>query len=114
MNCNEIATTVEYKLPIIIAIFNHVLGMVRQWQNLFYDGRYSATTIDRGTDFVALAKAYGAIGIDVRKPEEVDEALKTALASKDTPVVINFEIDRDDKVFPIVPPRAAISDLIEE
>lgn len=115
MNCNEIATAVEYKLPIIIAIFNnHVLGMVRQWQNLFYDGRYSATTIDRGTDFVALAKAYGAIGIDVRKPEEVDEALKTALASKDTPVVINFEIDRDDKVFPIVPPGAAISDLIEE
>lgn len=115
MNCNEIATAVEYKLPVIIAIFNnHVLGMVRQWQNLFYDSRYSSTTIDRGTDFVALAKAYGAIGIDVRKPEEVDEALKKALASKDTPVVINFEIDRDDKVFPIVPPGAAISDLIEE
>ncbi len=115
MNCNEIATAVEYKLPIIIAIFNnHVLGMVRQWQNLFYDSRYSSTTIDRGTDFVALAKAYGAIGIDVREPEEVDEALKKALASKDTPVVINFEIDRDDKVFPIVPPGAAIRDLIEE
>ncbi|NLL04732.1 MAG: biosynthetic-type acetolactate synthase large subunit [Clostridiaceae bacterium] len=115
MNCNEIATAVEYKLPIIIAIFNnHVLGMVRQWQNLFYDSRYSATTIDRGTNFVALAEAYGAIGIDVKTPEEVDGALKKALASKDTPVVINFEIDRDDKVFPIVPPGAAISDLIEE
>lgn len=115
MNCNEIATAVEYKLPIIIAIFNnHVLGMVRQWQNLFYDGRYSSTTIDRGTNFVALAEAYGAIGIDVRKPEEVDAALKRALDSKDTPVIINFEIDRDDKVFPIVPPGAAISDLIEE
>lgn len=115
MNCNEIATAVEYRLPIIIAIFNnHVLGMVRQWQNLFYDSRYSSTTIDRGTNFVALAQAYGAIGIDVRKPEEVDEALKKALSSKDTPVVINFEIDRDDKVFPIVPPGAAISDLIEE
>lgn len=115
MNCNELATAVEYKLPIIIAIFNnHVLGMVRQWQNLFYDGRYSSTNIDRGTNFVALAEAYGAIGIDVRKPEEVDEAWKKALASKDTPVVINFEIDKDDKVFPIVPPGAAISDLIEE
>ena len=115
MNCNEIATAVEYKIPIIIAIFNnHVLGMVRQWQNLFYDSRYSSTTIDRGTNFVALAEAYGAIGIDVKKPEEVDAALKKALASKDTPVVINFEIDRDDKVFPIVPPGAAISDLIEE
>lgn len=115
MNCNELATAVEYKLPIIIAIFNnHVLGMVRQWQNLFYDGRYSSTTIDRTTDFVALAKAYGAIGINVTKPEEVDEALKAALASKDTPVVINFEIDRDDKVLPIVPPGAPINELIEE
>jgi len=115
MNCNEIATAVEYKLPIIIAIFNnHVLGMVRQWQNLFYDSRYSSTTIDRATDFVALAEAYGAIGINVKAPEEVDGALEKALSSKDTPVIINFEIDRDVKVFPIVPPGAAISDLIEE
>ncbi len=115
MNCTEIATAVEYKIPIIIAILNnHVLGMVRQWQELFYDGRFSATTIDRGTNFVALAEAFGAIGINVTKPEEVDEALKKALASKDRPVLINFEIDRDDKVFPIVPPGAAIDELIEE
>ena len=115
MNCTEIATAVEYKLPIIIALLNNrVLGMVRQWQNLFYDGRYSATNIDRGTDFAALARAFGAIGMDVYKPEEVDAALLEALASKDRPVVINFEIDRDDKVFPIVPPGAAISELIEE
>lgn len=115
MNCTEIATAVEYKLPIIIAILNnHVLGMVRQWQELFYDGRYSSTTIDRGTDFVALARAFGAIGINVTKSEEVDAALITALASQDRPVLINFEIDRDDKVFPIVPPGAAISELIEE
>lgn len=115
MNCTEIATAVEYKLPIIIAILNnHVLGMVRQWQELFYDGRFSATTIDRGTNFVALAEAFGAIGINVTKPEEVDEALKKALASKDRPVLINFEIDRDDKVFPIVPPGAPIDELIEE
>mgnify|MGYP003807204509 CR=1 FL=1 len=115
MNCNELATAVEYKLPIVVAIFNNrALGMVRQWQNLFYDSRYSATSIDRGTDFVALAKAYGAIGMNVTKPEEVDDALKEALASKDTPVVINFEIDKDEKVFPIVPPGAAIDELIEE
>jgi len=115
MNCTEIATAVEYKLPIIIAILNnHVLGMVRQWQDLFYGGRFSATTIDRGTDFVALAEAFGAIGINVTKPEEVDEALKKALASNDRPVLINFEIDRDDKVFPIVPPGAPIDELIEE
>ncbi len=115
MNCTEIATAVEYKLPIIIAILNnHVLGMVRQLQELFYDGRFSATTIDRGTNFVALAEAFGATGINVTKPEEVDEALKKALASKDKPVLINFEIDRDDKVFPIVPPGAPIDELIEE
>ena len=115
MNCNELATAVYYKLPIVVALLNnHVLGMVRQWQDLFYGGRYSATTLDRGPDFVALAKAYGAAGITVTKPEEVDDAIKTALASKDTPVVLNFEIDRDDKVFPIVPPGAPIYELIEE
>jgi acetolactate synthase-1/2/3 large subunit len=115
MNCTELATAVEYKLPVIIAILNnHVLGMVRQWQKLFYDGRFSATTIDRSTDFVALAEAFGAIGINVTRSEEVDDAFRRALASKDRPVLINFEIDRDDKVFPIVPPGAAIDELIEE
>jgi acetolactate synthase-1/2/3 large subunit len=115
MNCNELATAVEYRLPVVIAILNnHVLGMVRQWQQLFYDGRYSATTIDRGTDFVALAEAYGAVGIRVTRPEEVDAAFEKALSSEDRPVVIDFEIDRDEKVFPIVPPGAPIDELIEE
>jgi len=115
MNLTELATAVEYKVPIIVVLLNnHVLGMVRQWQELFYDSRFSSTTIDRGTDFVALAQAFGAVGINVTKPEEVDDALKKALASKDRPVVINFEIDKSDKVFPIVPPGAAISELIEE
>jgi acetolactate synthase-1/2/3 large subunit len=115
MNCTELATAVEYKLPIIVAILNNrVLGMVRQWQQLFYGGRYSSTTIDRGTDFVALAEAFGAIGINVTKPEEVDTSIKKALSSKDRPVLINFEIDKDEKVFPIVPPGAPISELIEE
>ncbi len=115
MNCTELATAVEYKLPVIIAILNnHVLGMVRQWQELFYDGRFSATTIDRGTDFVALAEAFGAVGIRVTRPEEVDAAFERALASADRPVLIDFEIDRDDKVFPIVPPGAPIDELIEE
>ncbi|MCX7921174.1 MAG: biosynthetic-type acetolactate synthase large subunit [Clostridia bacterium] len=115
MNCTEIATAVEYKVPIIIALLNnHVLGMVRQWQELFYDARYSSTTIDRGTDFVAMAEAFGAIGINVSKPEEVDAAILKALESTDRPVLLNFEIDRDDKVFPIVPPGAPINELIEE
>lgn len=115
MNCTELATAVEYKLPLIIAILNnHVLGMVRQWQDLFYDGRFSATTIDRGTNFVALAEAFGAVGINVTQAEEVDAAILKALESKDRPVLINFEIDKDDKVFPIVPPGAPIDELIEE
>lgn len=115
MNCTELATAVEYKLPVIIAILNNqVLGMVRQWQTLFYGGRYSATTLDRATDFVALAQAYGAIGINVTRPEDVDTAFKRALASEDRPVLINFEIDRDENVFPIVPPGAPIDELIEE
>lgn len=115
MNCTELATAVEYKLPVVIAILNnHVLGMVRQWQKLFYGGRFSATTIDRGTDFVALAEAFGAVGINVARPEEVDDAFKRALASKDRPVLINFEIDMDEKVFPIVPPGAPIAELIDE
>ena len=114
MNCTELATAVEYKLPVIIAILNnHVLGMVRQWQQMFYDGRFSATTIDRGTDFVALAEAFGAVGINVAGPEEVDSAFKRALASEDRPVLINFEIGMDDKVFPIVPPGAPIDELID-
>lgn len=114
MNCNELATAVEYRLPIIIALLNNqVLGMVRQWQELFYEGRYSSTTIDRETDFVALAKAYGAIGIRVTKSEEVEAALSTALQSKDRPVVIDFVIDKDEKVFPIVPPGAPIDELID-
>ncbi len=115
MNCTELATAVEYKLPIIIAILNnHVLGMVRQWQTLFYDRRYSSTTIDRGTDFVALAEAFGAVGISVKSADQVDEAFKRALASTDRPVLIDFEIGRDDMVFPIVPPGAPIEELIDE
>lgn len=115
MNCTELATAVEYKLPVIIAILNNrVLGMVRQWQELFYDSRYSCTSIDRGTNFVALAESFGAMGINVDRPEQVDQALKRALASTDRPVVINFDIDCSEKVFPIVPPGAPIDELIME
>lgn len=115
MNLNEMSTAVEYKLPIIIALFNNgVLGMVRQWQDLFFGGRFSQTDINRGTDFVKLAEAFGAKGINVTKPEEVDAAITEALSSKDTPVLINFVIDKDDKVFPIVPPGAPISELIDD
>ena len=114
MNLNELATAVEYKLPIIIALFNNrSLGMVRQWQELFYDSRFSQTSIDRGTNFAALAEAFGARGINVKQPDQVDDAIISALAETDRPVLINFEIDKDDKVFPIVPPGAGINEVVD-
>ena len=112
MNLNELATAVVYNLPVIIVIMNnHVLGMVRQWQDMFYDKRFSQTTIDRGTDFVKLAEAFGAVGFNLTNKADVEETLKKAL-SLNRPVVINCEINRDLKVFPIVPPGAALEDLI--
>lgn len=113
MNCNELATAVEYNIPIIIVILNnHVLGMVRQWQNMFYGGRFSSTNLDsRATDFVKLAEAYGAVAYNITKKEEVEETIKKAIEVK-RPVVINCEIDKDERVLPMVPPGAAISELI--
>ncbi len=115
MNCNELATAVEYNVPIIVVILNnHALGMVRQWQNLFYDKRFSSTTLtERSTDFVKLAEAFGAVGMQIRKTEEVDEVLKAAIAAN-RPVVINCEIEMDDKVFPMVAPGAAIDEVITQ
>ncbi len=112
MNLNEMATAVEYNLPIIVVIMNnHALGMVRQWQNMFYDKRFSQTTLDRGTDFVKLAEAFGAAGFNLTKREDLENTLKEAL-SLNRPVVINCEIDRDLKVWPMVPPGAALEDVI--
>ncbi len=112
MNLNELATAVEYNLPVIVVIMNnHALGMVRQWQNMFYDKRFSQTTLDRGTDFVKLAEAFGAAGFNLTKREDVEQTLKEALSLK-RPVVINCEIDRDLKVWPMVPPGAALEDVM--
>lgn len=112
MNMNELATAVEYNLPVIVVIMNnHALGMVRQWQNLFYDGRYSQTTLDRSTDFVKLAEALGAVGYNLTQKADVEETIKKAMA-QNRPVVINCEIDRDLKVYPIVPPGAPIDEVI--
>ena len=85
--------------------------MVRQWQNLFYDGRYSQTTLDRSTDFVKLAEALGAVGYNLTQKADVEEIIKNAMA-QNRPVVINCEIDRDLKVNPIVPPGAPIDEVI--
>lgn len=109
MNMNEIATAVRQKLPLIeVIVNNHVLGMVRQWQDLFYEKRYSATVLDDGVDFVKLAEAMGAAGYRATNREEFAEALTKALNSE-IPVVIDCIIDREDKVWPMVAPGAAIS-----
>lgn len=114
MNMNEIATAVREQLPLIqIVVNNHVLGMVRQWQNLFYEKRYSHTVLNDSTDFVKLAEAMGAVGIRVTSREELDAALDKALAMK-TPVLLDCIIDCDEKVWPMVAPGAAISEVFDE
>lgn len=114
MNHIELATAVEYDIPIIEVIFNnHALGMVRQWQTMFYDKRYSNTNLTETTDFIALAKAYRAEAFTITKPEEVVPTIKKAIELKKV-VVINCEIHNDEKVFPMVAPGAGIDDLVTE
>ena len=114
MNMNEIATAARYNIPIIqVVVNNHVLGMVRQWQNLFYGQRYSATVLNDAVDFVKLAEALGATGIRVTTQEEFKEAFANAL-TLGKPVVIDCQIDSDDKVWPMVAPGAAISEAFSE
>ena len=114
MNMNEIATAVRHNIPVIqVVINNHVLGMVRQWQNLFYEQRYSATVLNDAVDFVKLAEAMGAEGIRATTQEEFKSAFEKAL-SLGRPVVIDCQIDSDDKVWPMVAPGAAISEAFDE
>lgn len=114
MNMNEIATAARQKLPLIeVIINNHVLGMVRQWQDLFYEKRYSATVLDDGVDFVKLAEAMGAVGYRVTSREEFCDAFQKALEAKE-PVVIDCIIGCDDKVWPMVAPGADISTAFTE
>ena len=114
MNMNEIATATRYNIPIIqVVVNNHVLGMVRQWQTLFYGKRYSATVLNDSVDFVKLAEAMGAKAYLVTKKEELEPALKEAM-ELNIPVVIECQIDCDDKVFPMVAPGAAISECFSE
>ena len=114
MNMNEIATAARYHIPVIqVVINNHVLGMVRQWQTLFYGKRYSNTILNDAVDFVKLAEAMGAEGIRVTKKEEVAPAIEKAI-SLGKPVVIDCMIDCDDKVFPMVPAGASIEDAFDQ
>lgn len=113
MNIQELATAVGNKLPVKIAILNnYYLGMVRQWQELFYKKRYSCTSLKKGCpDFVKLAEAYGATGIKVTKKEEVRKAIDEALKTKG-PVFLNFEVHEEENVFPMVPAGEAINRMI--
>ncbi|HIW84078.1 MAG TPA: biosynthetic-type acetolactate synthase large subunit [Candidatus Dorea gallistercoris] len=113
MNMNEIATAARYNIPVIqVVINNHVLGMVRQWQDLFYGKRYSATVLNDQVDFVKLAEALGAEGVRVTTREEFQEAFARAL-TLGRPIVIDCQIDCDDKVWPMVAPGAAISEAFD-
>ena len=114
MNMNEIATAARYNIPIIqVVINNHVLGMVRQWQTLFYGQRYAQTVLNDAVDFVKLAEAMGAVGIRVEKKEEFAPALQKAL-TLGKPVVLDCIIDSDDKVFPMVPAGHAIDEAFDQ
>ncbi len=113
MNMNEVATAARNNLPLIeIVINNHVLGMVRQWQTLFYDHRYSSTILDDKVDFVKFAESMGAVGIRVTKKEEVGPAIEKAIALNTT-VVLDCQIDCDDKVFPMVPAGVPIEEVFD-
>ena len=114
MNMNEIATATRYNIPIIqVVLNNHVLGMVRQWQTLFYEKRYSQTVLEDKVDFVKVAEAMGAKAYRITKKEEVEPVLREVLSLKE-PVLIECVIDQDEKVWPMVAPGAAIGEVFTE
>ncbi len=114
MNLQEMAIAVEHKLPVkIIILNNRYLGMVRQWQQLFWNRRYASVEISAQPDFIKLAEAYGAVGIRVTKDEEVKGALEKAMKIKDKPVILEFVIEREENVFPMVPAGAAMTEVID-
>lgn len=113
MNMQELATAAKYDLPVIdVIINNNVLGMVRQWQNLFYDKRFSNTTLDKKTDYELVSKGMGANAFTATNKEELEKAMAAAVADRKTPSVINCIIDSDDFVLPMVPAGKSISDPI--
>ena len=114
MNIQEMATAVAEKIPVKIAVLNNgYLGMVRQWQTLFFKNRLSYTDIDVGTpDFVKLAEAYGAVGLRVTKESEVKAAIKKAMSVKDRPCLIDFRVVRDENVMPMVPAGGTVDDML--
>jgi len=113
MNIQELATAVEQKLPVKIAILNNrFLGMVRQWQELFYDKRYSSTCIGNKPDFVKLIEAYGGVGLRAKTPDEVDDVIKKALTITDRPVLMDFVVDATEDVYPMVPAGQPLNKML--
>ncbi len=114
MNLNELVTMKSYNLPVVIVIMNNsVLGMVRQWQKLFYSSRFSQTDPHRATDFVKLANAFGIDGMKITKPEEIKPVLQQAFDLK-KPVVVECVIDPDENVLPMIPPGKTVNEIITE
>ncbi|MGK7346727.1 MAG: biosynthetic-type acetolactate synthase large subunit [Candidatus Nitrospinota bacterium M3_3B_026] len=112
MNIQELATAVQSRLPVIVVILNNgFLGMVRQWQQLFFDNRYAYTCMEAQPDFVRLAEAYGALGLRVTKPEEVGPALERAIRER-RPALIDCVVDREENVYPMVPAGAPLTKML--
>jgi acetolactate synthase I/II/III large subunit len=112
MNIQEMATAVQYNLPVKIVILNNgYLGMVRQWQELFYGGRYSATRMNHAPDFVKLAEAYGAVGLRATRPDEVTPVLKEGLSVR-RPVIMDFVVEAEEGVYPMVPSGAPLTEML--
>jgi acetolactate synthase-1/2/3 large subunit len=112
MNIQEMATAVQYNLPVKIVILNNgYLGMVRQWQELFYDRCYSCTDMSHAPDFVKLAQAYGAVGLRATRPEEVERTLRQGLAEPG-PVIMDFAVEPEESVYPMVPAGAPITEML--
>ncbi len=115
MTMQEIITAAQYKVPVRVAIINNgYLGMVRQWQELFYDKRYSEVDLSFQPDFVRLAEAMGAVGFRAEKPSEVREIIEEAMKVDDKPVILDFAVDREENVLPMVPPGKSYRDMILE
>jgi acetolactate synthase-1/2/3 large subunit len=114
MTLQDLATARDLNLPIKIFILNNLfLGMVRQWQELFYENRFAQTPLSDCPDFVKLADAYGCLGLRARTPEELDQVIDQALANQDGPTIIDVRIRRQEKVFPMVPAGAPLNDMID-
>ena len=114
MNLNELTTAVTKKVPIVVVIMNNgVLGMVRQWQTLFFNEHYSETTLERPTDFVKLAESFGAKGIRVFSEDELEKACEEAFSCEDS-FVIDCAVNCDEFVLPMLPPGGSIDDIITE